>query len=112
MNPGRLRHRVTIQEYIERYDDFGTPLDKGWKTVSKVWASVEPISGREYVQLHNTEAEITTRIKMRYLKGVKPNMQVLYDGREFDIQSVLDIEERHIEMHLMCVEKVKTNGGC
>lgn len=104
MNPGRLRHRVTLQEYKEVVDQYGTPIDQGWQDVATVWASVEPIQGREYVLLQNTQAEVTTRIRIRYRAGVKPAMRLLYGARVFDIQAVIDFEERHIELQLMCKE--------
>lgn len=105
MNPGKLRHRVTLQEYVEVVDKYGTPIDQGcWEDVAIVWASVEPIQGREYIQLQNTQSELTTRIRIRYRSGVKPAMQVLYGTRVFDIQSVIDPEERHIELQLLCKE--------
>lgn len=104
MNPGKLRHRVTIQEFKEDVDQYVTPIDQGWQDVATVWASVEPIQGREYVLLQNTQSELTTRIRIRYRSGIKPSMRVLYGTRVFDIQSVIDPEERHIEQQLMCKE--------
>lgn len=106
MNPGRLRHRITLQEYKEVLDEYKTPIDEGWEDVATVWASIEPIQGREYIQLQNTQSELTTRIRIRFRVGVKPSMRVLYGDRVFNIQSVIDFEERHIEMQLMCIEKV------
>jgi len=106
MNPGKLGHRVTLQEYKEVVDQYGTPIDQGWQDVATVWASVEPIRGREYVLLQNTQSELTTRIRIRYRAGITPAMRVLYGTRGFDIQSVIDPEERHIELQLMCIERV------
>lgn len=111
MNPGKLRHRVMIQEYKEILDQYKTPIDEGWQDVATVWAAVEPIQGKEYIQLQNTQSEITTRIRMRYFAGVKPSMRVIYGDRVFNIQSVIDFEERHIEMQLMCIEKVGEKIG-
>lgn len=106
MNPGKLRHRVTLQEYKEVLDQYGTPIDQGWQDVATVWASVEPIQGREYIQLQNTQSELTTRVRIRYRQGITPAIRVLYGTRVFDIQSVIDFEERHIELQLMCIERV------
>lgn len=104
MNPGKLRHRVTLQEFVEQVDEYGTPIGSGWQDVCTVWAAVEPIQGREYILLQNTQSELTTRVRIRYRPGIKPSMRVLYGGRVFDIQSVIDLEERHIELQLMCKE--------
>ena len=105
------RHRITIQEFIEEVDEYGTPIGSGWQDVMTVWASVEPIRGREYIEVQNTQAELTTRIRMRYRPGITPAMRVLYQGRVFDIQSVIDINEQHTHLELMCVEKVSDENG-
>lgn len=100
------RHRITIQEFVEEVDEYGTPIGSGWQDVMTVWASVEPIRGCEYIEVQNTQAELTTRIRMRYRPGITPAMRVVYQRRIFDIQSVIDINEQHTHLELMCVEKV------
>jgi SPP1 family predicted phage head-tail adaptor len=107
MNPGKLRYRITLQEYIEASDQYKTPIDQGWQNVATVWASVEPIQGREYIQLQNTQSELTTKIRIRYRPDVTPAMRVQYGTRVFDVQSVIDFEERHIELQLMCIERIE-----
>lgn len=99
-------HSIKIQEFVEEVDEYGTPIGSGWQDVMAVWASIEPIRGREYIQLQNTQAELTTRIRMRYRPGITPAMRVLYQDRVFDIQSVIDINERRRYLELMCIEKV------
>ena len=107
MNPGKLRHRVTLQEYKEVVDQYGTPIDQGWQDIATVWASVEPIQGREYIQLQNTQSELTTRIRIRYRPGIKAAMRVLYNDRIFEIVGPpIDPEERHLELQLMCKEVI------
>jgi len=105
MRIGDLRHRVTIQKTVETDDELKTPA-VNWEDVVTVWAAVEPLSGREYILAHNVNAEITARIRIRYRPGITPGMRVLYKGRVFDIQAVIDVGERHRELHLMCVEVV------
>lgn len=75
-----------------------------WTDFATVWAAVEPLRGREYFEAAAINAENTVRIRLRYKAGVKPDMRVIYSGRIFYIASVIDINERHQEMHLMCRE--------
>jgi len=107
MRAGELRHRVTIQEFVEAVDQYGTPIGQDWQDVCTVWAAVEPIQGREYILLQNTQTELTARIRIRYRAGIKPAMRVVYGQRIFNIQSVIDPEERHRELLLMCQEVKK-----
>jgi len=103
MNIGDLRHRITIQQPVESSNTFGE-VEKTWQDIATVWASIEPLRGREYFDSQQINAEVTTRIRIRYRPGIKPKMRVVYGERIFDIQSVIDVEERHKEIHLMCKE--------
>lgn len=105
MNIAKLRHRVTLQSKEFSKDEEGTPTET-WIDVATVWASVEPLRGREYFAAATVNAENTVRIRMRYRRGVTPDMRALYDGRVFEIQSVIDVNEMHREIHLMTQEVV------
>lgn len=108
MRAGELRHKITIQELVEQVDEYGTPTGTStWQDVCTVWAAIEPIQGREYVLLHSTQSELSARIRIRYRSGIKPAMRVVYGDRVFDIQAVIDTQERHIELQLMCIEVKK-----
>jgi len=104
MRAGALRHRLTIQETIEGKDDRNTVTVTGWQDIATVWAAVEPLRGREYFQMQNTQSELTVRVRIRYLPGVAGAMRVIYGDRIFNIQSVIDVDERRREMELMCTE--------
>lgn len=104
-NAGKLRHRITIQEHVTGQDEFGQPRDD-WRDVTTVWAAVEPLRGREYFAAQQVQADVTARIRIRYRKGIRPEMRSLYDGRLYDILSVIDPEERHQELQLMCREVI------
>lgn len=105
------RHKIVIQKYVEIADKYGTPIGADWQDVMTVWASIEPLRGREYVEAQNTKAELTTRIRMRYRPGITPGMRVVYQGRTFDIQSVINVNEQNYHLELMCIEKVADPNG-
>jgi len=75
-------------------------------TVATVWGSVEPMRGQEYLEANRLGAAVDTRIRIRYLSGVLPSMQVVYGAHTYDIKSVINVNERNIEMQLMCREKL------
>lgn len=103
MRAGRLRHRVTIQSVTTNTDSYGQPIES-WSTFAEVWAAVEPLTGREYFQAQQLQAEVTYRVRIRYLTGVLPTMRVLHDSRTFEVQAVINLDERNRELHLMCRE--------
>jgi len=100
---GKLRHRITIEQVSETQDPDGSVIES-WSTYATVQASIEPISGREYVAAQSTQADVTHRIRIRYLSGIVPKMRVSYNSRIFDILSVINLGERNRELQLICRE--------
>lgn len=105
MRSGKLRHEITIQAVTTTQDGYGGQTES-WSTFATVRASVEPLQGREYFAAQQVQAEVTTRFRIRYLSGVTPKMRVLYDGRTFNVASVINPNERSHELHIMAVEAV------
>lgn len=103
MRAGDLRHRVTIQQKTVTSDPEGVAVET-WTEVATVWAAVEPLRGREYIQAAAVTPEVTTRIRMRYRLGVKPAMRVVHGGRVYDVLSVIDVGGLRRELELMCRE--------
>jgi SPP1 family predicted phage head-tail adaptor len=106
MNSGRMRHRITIQQSTQTQDSYGEPIDS-WAEYATVWASVEPVQGRELWAQQQVQSEITIRIRIRYLSGVTSAMRVLFGSRVLSIEHVIDVKEQHKEMQLMCSEGVR-----
>ncbi len=106
MRAGELRHRVTIQKEQGTTRNSKGELVPNWVDIVTVWAAVEPLKGREYFDAEQVQAEVTTRIRMRYHAGVTPEMRIIYGTKEFDILSAINIEEKDRELHLMCKESV------
>ena len=105
MRAGRLRQRVTLQSKVAVQNDSGEEVIT-WTDVATVWASVEPLRGREFVEARRAGAEETTRIVMRYRDGVTPEMRVTWGDHDYDILSVVHVDTRQREIQLMCRELV------
>lgn len=103
MQAGKLRQVVAVQENQATRNDVGEAVDN-WVTVFTGRASVEPVSGREFFEARQRQAEITHRVRMRYRTEPVPTMRVLYRTRVLMIEAVIDVEERRKELHLMCRE--------
>lgn len=105
MRAGRLRHRITIEEKTVTQDAFGEP-DATWSTYVKAWARVTPLTGREYMEAQAQSQSVSHEVRMRHRDGVTPEMRMVHGGRVFDIEAVLNEEERDRELILMCREMV------
>lgn len=105
MRAGRLRRQITIEVGTATQDATGQEI-LSWATFATVRASVEPLNGKESFTAEQEQAKATTRFRVRYIEGVTPKMRVNYDGRLFNIVSVLDPHDRRRELHILGVEDV------
>ena len=76
---------------------------------------VAPMSGREYEESQKIRAETTYKISTRFFRHITSDMRILYDNREFEIISVLDLGGKHDELQIVAAEKdsksTQTFGG-
>lgn len=107
MNSGRLRHEVNIQQPVEVQNTFGEP-EVTWMNVAvRVPAGIEPLRGREYFAAKQINAEIEARVIMRYRTDVKAKFRIVHGDNEYYIYSVINVGERHKELHLMCTRSIE-----
>lgn len=100
---GELRQRVFIQQPVTEEDGYGgKPVT--WITVGSAWAKVEPLSGREYFFAHQIQAEVSHRITLRYRQDVREDMRLSVNGRILEIESILDLDEGHQFLEILCSE--------
>ena len=66
---------------------------------------VVPMSGREYEESQKIRAETTYKISTRFFRHITSDMRILYDNREFEIVSVLDLGWKHDELQIVAAEK-------
>ena len=105
MEPGRMRHRIRIQRLSQVRNEFGES-ENSWEDAAIVWASIQPVSGREFLEGMKAQAEVTHKVTIRYNPAVKASMRVLFGERVLDILHIIDTWERHHEMVLMCKELI------
>jgi SPP1 family predicted phage head-tail adaptor len=108
MSSADYRHRVTLQQKGQAVDDEGFPRsdDDAWDNVATVWAAVEPqtLRAHEFASAGANYVEKIVRVRIRYRPGVTESMRVVYNGRVFRIEAVVDEQERHRELQLYCRE--------
>jgi len=103
MNSGDLRHRVELQQRVKSRNAVGEETYT-WFTYATVWAAVEPLTGRELYEAQQISAEVTVRVRVRYLKSMSTEHRVLFDSRGFNVNFVQNLEERNRELVLLCKE--------
>lgn len=110
---GQLRHRGEIQadvgEPVDGADEIGQPRER-WRTLFRSWLSIEPLSGREYWQAAQVQADVTHRIRARYQdawRDVTAGCRVLWQGRAYHlIEPPRVLEERGLWVEVLAREVV------
>ena len=78
MEAGKLRHQVKLQRVTVAADSHGDQT-KTWTDLATVRASIEPLSGREFLQASQVMSDITVRIRIRGRSDITLTPQALDD---------------------------------
>lgn len=119
MQAGRLRRRVLIEQPVDTQDSFGEPITDWQDFAVSVPAAIEPLSGREFYAAQQEQSEVTTRIRIRWRKGVTELMRVSHTSIVdpdasppetvtdiYDIEAVIpDQKTGRRELHLLCKKR-------
>jgi SPP1 family predicted phage head-tail adaptor len=101
MRAGALSERIEIQQKAVTRADNGEEIVT-WPVFATVWADVEPLSGREVVSVRAAQADLSLRVRLRYLAGVNPTMRVWWANAGWPISEVIDVRARRTELQLLC----------
>jgi len=108
LRAGTLRHQVTIQQPTDALAGTYNDVSRTWSSItdgSDIWASIEPIQGRELWHAMQAKSAITHRVTIRYIADVTSKMRVIFGTRTFEIVSVINPMELGEMLELLCVEK-------
>lgn len=104
MRAHRLNRRITVEEPTATRSETGDNIET-WGTYCTAFASIEPLRGQEaWTELQQTATQ-AVRVVVRYSAtniAITPLMRISYDGSYYDIHSVIDIENRHREVQMLC----------
>jgi SPP1 family predicted phage head-tail adaptor len=102
---GKLRHLVQIVTPNSRQDTFGGTNVQDDSNLAELPAAVEALVGRELYAAQQINPEVTHKITIRYMDGIRAKMNVLFRGRFFQIEAPLDPDERQRMLILLCIER-------
>ena len=108
MRIGRYRHRVTFQNKNVEQNEYGEEVIT-WEDAITLWARVEPLSGREYVESSQAQADVSARIYTRHSGTavvLSPEMRAVHDSRNYEIRAIVNPSERDREYQIMVKEAI------
>lgn len=83
---GRFRHRVRIERFDYLRDSNGDVIQdpnsgeiaRDWVLVDEVWAAIEPLSTREFIQSQSMQSSVTARIVIRQRDDVDAGCRLVH----------------------------------
>lgn len=110
MRAGNLKRRAALERRQVIRDGFGAE-NATWREFARVWASVEPLAGREYFQAQSVQSEVSVRVRIRWrgdVAGMEEPSTIRVRVAErngetrYEVESVIDVGGRGRELELMC----------
>lgn len=100
---GELRHLAKFKEPTVAAVDGDTTLEP-FVEEFEAWVAIDPVAGTEQTVGDQVQASRGSLVKMRYDSRVHERLTMTARGRVFEIMSVLNLDERDIELQLTCRE--------
>lgn len=88
MNPGRLKHRIEIQEKKTVKDPVTKLPKETLVTIHECWAEIEQPTGRKFFEAAVAHLEYAVFFNIRYKEGIKPGMVVSFKEKTYEIEQV------------------------
>ena len=103
MRAGALRHLVAVMEPSTLKDAHGQRV-LTFTQHSQRHASIEPLKQEERVAADRVQGVRTHRIVMRFHPDITSRWRITFDGRTFDVDGILNKDERNVSTEAICVE--------
>jgi len=105
LHAGLLEHHVLLQRLTLSPDGHGGGT-QSWAVLGTPWAYIVPASAWENLKSMQLESPITHTIYIRYRLDIKARDRIVHRGRNFNIRSIIDMEEKKIFLELKAEEGV------
>lgn len=111
MRSGRLRHRVILERPTETQAEGGQVVNAFEPVTMTCPAEIEAIAGREFFAAAQVQADVTTRIRIRFRPDIDETWRVKHIRKHdspaeadlYDIVAVIaDSKTNRRELQLMC----------
>lgn len=99
-----LNKRISILSNAKVPDGMGGTTSATLTIVPRLWAAIWPVSAKEMTNSQSPSMIITHRIRIRYRKVMRSNWIIQYGNRKFNIVGVVDPNESHEWLDIMCKE--------
>lgn len=101
----KLIHKVTFLENVANFET----EELVWKEKIHTFAEIKAICDNKFLEMEGVSfghliTEAYFHFTIRYIRGINPDMRILFHGRNFDIKRIIDIEERGRVLSIIALE--------
>lgn len=107
IDPGRLRHPVSIQAPAIFQDDYGGH-DVVWSEIATCMAEIVVLSAQSLERARGDDVEVTHRFVMRYRDNIDTSRRLVVGTRAFEIITIIDPDESRRFLHVTTIERTVT----
>ena len=106
LDPGKLRHRLTLLFLTKEQDSDTGEMVETWETYDTVWGSFEPYSTKDVLLARSAQEQSSARSVIRYREEVTSGMRVSFRSRVYKLDGppLPDPESGNEYMTLMLSE--------
>jgi SPP1 family predicted phage head-tail adaptor len=105
VNANDLKHLCELQSATQTVGGSGERTST-WSTYARIYAKIEPLSGRELERAKSYGSTVNHKITARYRPGITTDQRLAFRGRFFLINAVLNTRQGNRELVIMATEIV------
>lgn len=108
IDPGQMRTRLVYEEEAAAaHDAHGNPVAT-WGPVCELWARVRPLKGSEEARADRVSGSRQHEVTCRFDPRIRTTgrLRIKGTGRVMQIDSIVDWEERRVELTIAATESV------
>jgi SPP1 family predicted phage head-tail adaptor len=102
---GSMNRRITIQKKVIGSDASNQRKITGWENIDRspvVWAHIDERSGSEAFQAEQLVGLTSAIITIRYRTDLSIENKVVFNGKNYDIQAIIDRNNDRKFLQLTC----------
>ena len=101
---GDLNKRIDLIATTKVGDGMGGITETDITVASSIPAAIWPTSAKDITAMNSTTMIISHRVRIRYRSVLRSSWRLKFGGRYFAIVSIIDPNEEHKFLDLMCKE--------
>lgn len=79
------RCKIDFLKRIKEKDEYGEPIDSWEPFKTGIWASKDPLIGKEFFTALTTDNKVEVKFNMRFIPDITSDMRIRYGNEIYEI---------------------------